>query len=304
LNLSIVIVSYNVKDFLSACLHSIQNNFAEYEIIVVDNNSVDGTIEMVKKEFPSVKIIANKENTGFSGANNQGIEIAQSENIFLLNPDTVIINNALTKLLERLKQNNQLAIIGPRLLNSDMTLQFSCWRFPGIFKIFLELFYLHKLTGTGNYSQEKMQSTFHPDVVSGAAMLFKKELVDHIGGLDENLFWMEDTDFCYRAKKAGAIVEYFPEAEIIHHIGKSSGSNYRAVIANQLLSKLKYMRKHSNGFVYLVGYTLIFIHIISRIIVLFLIAPFAPKYRAKLSSYFYSLQNYFKFIGGRNEIIR
>jgi len=303
-DVSIIIVSYNVKDFLSACIHSIQNNFSKSEIIVVDNNSADGTVEAIKNKFPDVKMIANRENKGFSGANNQGMAIAQSQNIFLLNPDTEIIGNAIQKLLERLNAQGQLAIIAPKLLNADRSLQLSCWRFPRVFKIFLELFYLHRLTASGNYSRKEMQSAFYPDAVSGAAMLFTKVLINRIGVLDENLFWMEDVDFCYRAKKAGTRVEYFPGAEVVHHIGKSSSSNYRAVIANQLLSKLKYIRKHSNRFIYFLACVLILLQIISRIILLLFLAPFASKYKAKLSSYFYLLQKYFKLIGGSNEIVR
>ena len=235
--LSIIIVSYNVKDFLSNCIESIQNNFSSAEIIVVDNNSSDGSIEMLKEKLPLVKIIANKENKGFSGANNQGIAIAQSENVLLLNPDTEIINSALNKMLEYLHKQNKLCVIGPKLLNSDHSLQISCWKFPGLLEMLLELFYLHIIFGARNYSTEKMKNDFEPEALSGAAMMFKKDLVNKIGGLDENLFWMDDVEFCYRAKKSGAKILYCPEAEIIHHSGKSSTSNQHIVISNQLISK-------------------------------------------------------------------
>jgi GT2 family glycosyltransferase len=293
-----------VKDFLAACIRSVQNNFSGFEIIVVDNNSADGSAEFVKKEFPGVKVIANQDNKGFSGANNQGMVAAESENIFLLNPDTEIKGNVLTVMMERLNSKTELAIIAPRLVNSDLSLQVSCWPFPTLFNMLLEVFYLHNLAGTGGYPAKKMKSNFNPDAVSGAAMLFSKRLINRIGGLDENLFWMEDVDFCYRAKKAGAVVEYFPEAEIVHHSGKSSGSNYRAVISNQLLSKLKYVRKHYNSFAFFIACILILFHILSRIVLLFFLSPFSSKYRKKLSAYVYLLQNYFKLMGGKNEIIR
>ena len=215
--ISIIIVSYNVKDFLFNCIVSVQKYFSEAEIIVVDNNSSDGSVEMLKQNFPLVKLIDNKENKGFSGANNQGIVMARSENILLLNPDTEVIDGALNKMISFLETQKELCIVGPQLLNTDKTLQKSCWKFPKVIEIIAETFYLHLLFNSKYYSNKKQETVFEVDALSGAALLFKKELLQKIGILDENLFWMEDVDLCYRNKKSGGSNIYFPEAKIIHH---------------------------------------------------------------------------------------
>ncbi len=296
MKLSIIIVSYNVKEFLSKCVLSVQNNFSEAEIIVVDNNSSDGSIKMLSEHFSHVKIISNKTNKGFSGANNQGIAMAQSENILLLNPDTEIVNGALNKILEFMNAQKKLCIVGPKLLNSDCSLQISCWKFSGLAEMFLEIFYLHTIFNLRNYSQEKMKKAFECDALSGAALLFKKELVNKIGNLDEKFFWSEDVDFCYRAKKAGASVIYFPQAEIVHHSGKSSKSNQHIVIANQLISKLKFEKKHGNIFSFFLGCIFTFAQIISRIVILLLLSPLSNSMRIKFNAYFYSLRKFFSYI--------
>lgn len=303
MKLSIVIVSYNVKEYLSACITSIQRDSVPVEIIVVDNNSSDGTLQMLKESFPLVKLIANKENKGFSGANNQGIVVAESQYILLLNPDTEIVGDALEKMVQFLNQKGDNCIIGPKLLNSDRSLQISCWKFPGLMEMFLELFYLHQVFGTRNYSVEKMKNIFEPHALSGAAVLFNKDLINKIGGLDEIFFWMEDIDFCYRAKKAGANIIYFPEATIIHHSGKSSKNNQHIVISNQLISKLKFEKKHGTFFSFVIACVIIFLQIISRLFILFIASAFKMTFKEKRYAYYFSLIKYFKFISGKNNAI-
>src|SRR5271157_5385399 len=154
--LSIVIVSYNVKDFLYSCIVSIRKSKLTVEIIVVDNNSSDGSIEMVKEKFPFVKRIINTENLGFSYANNQGIALATSDNILLLNPDTELKDGSLEKMISYLQAQKELCIIGPKLINSDVSLQLSCLKFPNVFNIIAEVFYLHFLFSSKEYFQNKM----------------------------------------------------------------------------------------------------------------------------------------------------
>ena len=300
---SIVIVSYNVRDFLFDCIASIKDHSASVEIIVVDNNSSDGTIDMLGKNYPKVKTILNKANKGFSAANNQGIAIARSKNILLLNPDTVIVGDALEKMITFMDQQPGHCIVGPRILNSDGSLQISCWKFPGILEIFIDMVYLHTLFPSRNYSFHKMKNSFSVDAVSGAAMMFRRDVINKIGYLDEKLFWMEDVDFCFRAERAGVDVIYFPQAEIIHHSGKSSVKNLNIVVYNQLISKLKFEKKYGNSFNYFIANIFVFIHLVSRLIILFFAFPFGKRSRDKFFAYLFSLRKYFKFIFTGDETI-
>ncbi|MFA6410613.1 MAG: glycosyltransferase family 2 protein [Candidatus Buchananbacteria bacterium] len=228
--LSIVIVSWNVKDLLQSCLESIFRNQLDLplEVIVVDNASGDFTAQMIKDRFPQVKLIANQTNVGFATANNQGILESNSDFILCLNPDTQILNDALQKSLEFLKTNAQIGILGCKHVNPDWTLQQSVRRFPSFWaiffiitkfaKIFPEMppiyFYLAK---DMNYKLAQPV-----DQVAGSFFLLRKKMLDEIGLFDENFFtWFEEVDLCRRARDNGWQIWYYPEAQIVHHGGQS-----------------------------------------------------------------------------------
>jgi len=258
--ISVVIVSYNVWGYVSPCVKFLlaQEGIA-IEVIVVDNNSSDDTVVGLRNQFPSVKVIENKENKGFSAANNQGINVATGKYILLLNPDTEIREKgALLKLKQDLDNENAEGITAPCLVNEDGSFQLSFWNIPGIWNLFLELFNLHR-----KRSGAKPFMPVFVEGVSGAAMFFKRKLVDEIGLLDEKMFWMEDMDFCYRASKAGKKILYDPNVSIIHYGGKSS-SNYSVVIPNQIISKIKFYKKHGSWLYFIVMDKLSFLFIISR----------------------------------------
>lgn len=294
--ISIVIVSYNVKEYLTACIASIRSFDLQHEIIIIDNNSSDGTVAWLKGKFPEVLIIANKENKGFSGANNQGIELAQSENILLLNPDTEVTPDSLNKLLLFLNSQKELCLVAPKLLNTNGTLQVSCWKFPSTIEILLEVFYLHTVFHIKGYTLSKMKNTFVCDSASGAAFLFKKNMISKIGILDSNLFWMEDVDFCYRAQQANIKTFYFPSAEVIHHGGKSSATNQHVAISNQLISKLKFYRKHKSIFAFYISCILVFAHLISRLIILLPVSFISQSLKIKFRAYLFSFRAYIKYV--------
>jgi hypothetical protein len=303
MTVSIVIVSYNVKEFLDKCISSIISSKESVEIIVVDNNSNDGSLDMLRIKYPQVRIIANKNNVGFSAANNQGIAISSGDAIFLLNPDTEIVGDALTKLLAFLEQQKECCVVGPRLLNSDKSLQISAWKYPSVAYLVLELFYLHRIFGTLNYPVDIMAKCYEPDALSGAALIFKKELLRKVEGLDPLFFWMEDVDFCYRAHKSGYKIFYYPLAEIIHYSGKSSLKNQHIAISNQLISKLKFERKHKGILTYYFASIVILLHIISRYLLLVIPSLFNSTAKVKRYAYFFSLKKYFNFIGGDGNVI-
>jgi GT2 family glycosyltransferase len=296
-DISIVIVNYNVKQLLINCLHSIYSNSngLDVEIIVIDNDSFDGSAEAIKEQFSDINLIENKFNGGFSGANNQGIQIAKGKYIFLLNPDTEIKEDALLKLFRYMENHSNVAIAAPQLLNSDGSLQISAWKNQSVFNMILETFYLHLLFKITDYPVSFFNATFNPDTLSGAALFFDKRLIEKIGGMDEQLFWMEDIDLCYRAERQGEIV-YLQDSKVMHHSGQSSKKNYNVTLSNQLLSKLKFYKKHFNILSVWLGNVFCFFLILSRIIVFTVISPFKEIWVLKAKAYRYSLNRFFRYL--------
>jgi len=254
--LSIIIVSWNVKDLLKKCLESIfasQGNFNS-EVIVVDNASTDRTAEMVRVKFPQVKFLANEKNIGYAAANNLGFAQSSGKYILFLNPDTVILDNTLEKMLEFVKGNDKIAIAGCKHLNPDKTLQPSIRRFPTVTAIVLILLKIAKIFPdlpalrhyfARDFDYNRLQIV---DQVAGSFFFTKREILQKIGPFDEQFFtWFEEVDLCRRAKAAGWQVWYNPTAEIIHVGGQSF--KQQLVLKNQKIffqSAWRYFRK--NGF--------------------------------------------------------
>lgn len=293
IDISIVIVSYNVKDLLHKCLSSIYlyatNNI---EVIVVDNDSKDETIEVVQNEFPQTILIANKENSGFPKANNQAFKIAKGKYIFMLNPDTELIDDSLKKLFDFMESSDT-DIVAPKLLNTDLSLQLSVWRNPTFLSFLGETFYVKPMSEKKNYSDIDKNSIFEADTFSGAAIFFRREIIDKIGMLDEKLFWIEDVDFCYRAKKAGLKLIYYPFAEIIHHIGQSAKKNYNISLSNQIFNKIKFFKKHHSKLEWLLVMFFSFIHCFLKLVIFSLLSPFNIVYYRKAKAYAYTLPKVF-----------
>lgn len=252
ITLSIIIVSYNTKELLINCLHSIfRKSFnIDFEVIVVDNASFDDSAKEVKKNFPEIKLITNRRNVGFSKANNQAFKICKGEYILLLNPDTVVLSNVLKTMVNFMSKNPKCGVLGCKILNPDLTLQRSCFKFPTLLTRFLRMTYLEKLfprnrflamrrLGDWNYNEVR-----EVDFVSGACLMTRKEILENTGFLDENLFWTEDADLCYRIKKKGWNVCFTPNARVIHYGGQSSASNIYVKLLNQYWSQIKFYKKH------------------------------------------------------------
>jgi O-antigen biosynthesis protein len=232
LDLSIIIVNYNVKEFLQNLLTSIVKASTRLlvETIVVDNASDDGSVEMLKKYFPSVKLIESSVNLGFSKANNIGLKEARGKYILLLNPDTLVSENTFEVMINFLRQHPEVGMAGCKILNPDGTLQLACRRgFPGIWTSFC------KVTGLGslfpnsqifaryNLTYLNENKTYEVDAISGSFMMIRRELYEKMGGLDEQFFmYGEDLDWCYRTQKAGFRVFYVHSTQIIHYKGEST----------------------------------------------------------------------------------
>jgi N-acetylglucosaminyl-diphospho-decaprenol L-rhamnosyltransferase len=255
-DLSVVIVNWNVSDHLRRCLESIVSRQSSVvsEIIVVDNASTDGSVEMLRAEFPQVTLIANADNRGFPAAINQGIDAAQGRYVLLLNADTEILDDALTTLVRYLDAHPDVGVVGPQLLYPDGGVQSSRRRFPTLATLFLESTWLEPLAPRSllrryHVLDQPDDATLGVDWIYGAAMLARRETTQQVGGMDEGFFmYSEELDWCRRIKAAGWRVVYHPAAQIVHHEGKSSEQAVPARHINFQRSKIRYARKyHGRG---------------------------------------------------------
>lgn len=231
-DISIVIVNYNVKHFLQQCLESIKQSILDYisiEIIVVDNDSVDGSVHMVKAYYPEVKLIVNDTNVGFSKANNQGISIAKGKYTLVLNPDTLLAEDTLVKCFRYMESNSDVVALGVKMIDgSGRFLAESKRSVPGLWNSFCKLSGLSKiLSGSKIFDSYNLgwtseDETQDVNVLCGAFMFCKTEILRRLGGFDEDYFmYGEDIDLSIRLSKFGRIV-YYPETTIIHYKGESS----------------------------------------------------------------------------------
>lgn len=232
MDLSIIIVNYNVKEFLQNCIHSIQKATKNItsEIIVVDNASDDGSVELLQSQFPEVKLFVNNKNLGFSAANNIGLQYSTGKHLLLLNPDTIVEENTFDTLIDFFNTNPDAGLAGCKILNPDGTLQLACRRsFPGPWTSFCKvtglssLFPKSKIFARYNLTYLDENKTYEVDAISGSFMMMKREVFEKIGGLDEIFFmYGEDLDWCYRVQKAGYKVYYVHSTQIIHYKGEST----------------------------------------------------------------------------------
>jgi len=239
MKISIIILSWDTKSLLHDCLKSLKGN---NEIIVVDNGSTDDSPQMVQKEFPEVKLIKNLKNLGFGAANNQGMKVAQGDYLLLLNSDTVVGKDAPLKMATFLAENPQVGAVGCRLLNSDGSLQPSAGPFPSLGVAFVMLFWEHWLK---NLVRASFKKTTEVDWVMGAALMVRLEVIKKAGLMDEGIFmYMDEVEWCYRIKKAGFKVFFYPGAEITHLFGGSSKTGRQAPILNIYRGLIYFYQKH------------------------------------------------------------
>ena len=234
-DIAVIIVNWNAREDLRACLNSLYADpkpYLDYEVWVVDNASADGSAAMVAAEFPSVHLRVNTENLGFSRANNQAIAETKSRYVFLLNSDAKIHPGALDSLVAYADSHPNAAILGPKVLNPNGSVQHSCRRFPSLGAGFFRNTYLGRLFPHNRFARDYLMTDFDHasdlpvDWVSGCAMLIRRSAIDTIGALDERFYmYCEDVDICQRAWDAGLKVVYVPDAVVTHAIGRSSDKN-------------------------------------------------------------------------------
>ena len=232
MNLSIVIVNWNSIEFTKNCITSLQTTIRglDYEIIVVDNASNDDLYGGLSEAFPSVKLVCHKRNIGFAGANNLGVEHSCGDNILLLNPDTVVLNDAIQRMVSALDSALEIGAVGCRLLNGDSSLQMtSVQPFPTIANQLFAIDWLKRrlptlpLWGMRALYSADQQNLSDVEVVSGACLMVKREAFEKVGGFSTDYFmYAEEVDLCYKLRAAGWSVCHVPDAQIIHFGGQST----------------------------------------------------------------------------------
>jgi GT2 family glycosyltransferase len=255
ITLSVLIISWNVRDLLRACLVSLDTSLKasglheRCEILVVDSSSHDGSAAMVAAEFPHVRLFAQSDNIGFVRGNNLALAHARGDAVFLLNPDTVVLDDAIARLLHALYANPAIGMVGPHTRNSDGTTQSTRRRFPTLAVGLFESTWAERFAPPGllaRYRMDDMPDTVTADAdwVQGSALMVRRAVIDAIGGLDEGYrMYSEELDWCKRAKDAGWRVVYAADAHIIHHGGRSSDQAAAQRHIDFQQSKLRYFRK-------------------------------------------------------------
>jgi GT2 family glycosyltransferase len=265
LPLTIIIVNYNVKDFLLQCLHSIERASAtiDTEVIVVDNNSTDSSITYLRPLFPTVEFIELQENIGFGLGNNIGITKAAGKYTLLLNPDTILADDTLTMMYDFMEQHPEIGIAGCKILNGDGTFQVQCRRgFPTPWASFCKLFGLQRLFPKSplfaryNQTFRSEDETYYVDAVIGAFMFCRTDVLQSVGGFDSDFFmYGEDLDLCYRVSLMGLKICYYHETTTIHFKGESTRRSSMNEVKVFYSAMEIFARKHY-------GHSLVFLNIL------------------------------------------
>jgi N-acetylglucosaminyl-diphospho-decaprenol L-rhamnosyltransferase len=254
MRLSVIVVNYNAARFLERCLSSLEATLQaiSHEVCVVDNASTDGSADLIRRQFPGVRLIINEQNLGFAAAINIGLTNTSGEYVLWLNPDSEVLNSGVNELIDYLDLHQSVGVVGARIVDPDGAVQLSCRSFPSYkTALFNRYSVLTRIFPNNRHSSEYLQTAFdHSDVrevdwVSGACLLHRRVLIEQIGRPDERFFmYSEDVDFCLRAKQAGFKVVYHPGMQVLHHIGGSSRQLRRRCIRERHRSMWLYYSKH------------------------------------------------------------
>lgn len=234
MEISIIINNYKTRGLLKQCLKGIFANppAVAFEVVVIDNNSGDGSVELVQEMFPQVKVIASKENLGHHKGNNLGIKNSSGKYVLILNTDIAIMDDAFAKLYRFMEEHPQVALVGPKLKNPDGSIQMSCLRFPHL----LTPFYRRTFLGQLKFAKEEVrqylmedfdhQTTKPVDWILGACEMVRRSAIDQVGGMDEELFlYFGDVAWCKKFWLAGLPVYYFTDCDIIHYHKRESAAS-------------------------------------------------------------------------------
>ncbi|MGD0915469.1 MAG: glycosyltransferase family 2 protein [Thermodesulfobacteriota bacterium] len=295
IDLSIIIVSWNSKEYLLPCIASIFETTKRIptEVIVIDNHSSDGSGPEVKKTFPGVHLILNEKNSGFARATNQGLKESQGRYVLLLNPDTRMKEGAIERLLSFMETHSKVGVSGGQLLNRDGSKQNSIANFPSLAtellnKSLLRWMFPKKFPGKERNSLEPIEV----DSVIGACMIVRRDAMERVGLLDEGYFlFLEETDWCYRMKKTGWKVYHLPQAEAYHYQGQSAEREKKKAKVEYYRSRYHFFKKNRGEFqwsILLIGLVLrLAIELIFTTLICLFTFFSINKWRRKLSIFVY-----------------
>ena len=243
---SVVVVTYNALPWIERCLESVRG----HETIVVDHGSTDGTLELVRERFPEATLV-EQENKGLGGGSNAGMRLATGDYYLLLNSDAWALGDAVDWLAAFADEHSRAAVIGPKLLNPDGSLQRSVRGFPTLWRLATEYFFLRKLAPRtralnafygARFAHDRVREA---DFLMGACLLVRREAADTVGLFDEDFFmFSEETDWCYRFRQAGWSVLFTPDAEFTHVGGATTARDWGPLYREQLRGHLRFLAKH------------------------------------------------------------
>lgn len=274
IDVSIIIVSWNACDYLYKCLKSIYTytSGVSFEVIVVDNNSSDDSVSMVEEHFKDVRLIKSNENLGFAKGNNVGIQQSNGRYLCLINSDVELIENSIKFLYDYMESQPSISVLGPELLNADKTHQPSYKRFPTVWNMFTRAFAFDnifpksKLFGDALMTYFDGKTTQSVDVLIGAFWMIRREAIENTGLLDADYFmYSEDKDWCFRFKKQGWQIIYYPETKAIHYGGGSSVNASEKFYIEQARANLQYYEKNYNKISQQCLYIIMLLHNIIRL---------------------------------------
>jgi GT2 family glycosyltransferase len=252
--LSVVIVNWKVREFLERCLNSVFSHLEgrKFEVIVIDNASEDGSVEMVRQKFPQVRLIVNSENYGFARACNQGINVSQGKYLFFLNPDSELTPGICEAIMNFMEVHPQVGIGGCYLYYPDGRAQTSFYRLTTLTNAFSRAVLLYFLLPRNRLTAPLFDDYLKPGEpiqrVCGGAMVLRRDMLEKVGPFDESFFlYSEDEDLCYRARQEGWQIAAIPGTRVIHHHNQSGKKDIRQVICSSYRSQLLLYRKHQSA---------------------------------------------------------
>jgi hypothetical protein len=291
----VIIVNWNTKDLVCQCIDSLAQTLkkTDTEVFVVDNGSTDGSLGVVREKFPGVRLIENPVNLGFAKANNQAISLSSREYLLLLNPDTQVKDEAIERMLSFMDAHPEAGVVGAQLLNVDASKQNSIANFPSLAtellnKSFLRWLFPDKFPG----KETDYPGPVEVDSVIGACMMARRKALEQVGLLDEEYFlFLEETDCCYRMKKAGWKIYHIPQAKILHFQGKSAEAEKGKARIEYYRSRYHYFRKNRGSFQSSVLFIGLIIKLSVELVFATIVCVFTlfmvKKWRTKLSTYLY-----------------
>ena len=280
--LSIIIINWNTRDYLLNCIDSIFENFigvpqTQFEILVVDNASTDGSVDAVRKKFSNINVLQMQTNLGFAKANNTAARRAKGDFLLFINPDTIIFPSSISILVDFLSTHHSTGAVGPRILNPDRSIQISIWPKPTLLREFWRLFHLDRLYPVSQYPKSKILSKVPQpvDVMMGAFFIIRRSLFEELDGFDEQFFiYSEEIDLFVRMADLNWSLYFVPDAIVIHYKGKSTRQVSEEMFIELYRNKLRYIKKHFGDLQFLLYKQLLLIVSITRLIPGYLFSKF------------------------------